>query len=259
MKITDILSTKYNIVLWIIFVAFVLINALWSLITSVLVFNDGVFGFICVFVYLFLPFALLLWNFQITKMTERKDIFVFGLFLFCSFLSIYQFYPNVALFIMMTIILYNYLSCTEKEYSNADIAIIVLTSLSLYKSFGAVIFTAPLLYLTAVRTFGKTKSGVGRIVKFISAIIIICAGIYNLWLWFISPEKLNLLIGFADTENLIKIFLLLVFLIIFAVVFTKDYLKETFSKEFLTNIITVSLIIGIIQNILLINKISLFG
>jgi len=233
MKKNNILSTKYNLILWIIFCFIVLINITLASLAIRTAYFDGapiflnvleyisrgkiflflysehprvainfinelptyiaglffhvnnkfVLGFIDTFSHLFFPFLALLWNYKITKYTGRRDIFAASLFLYAFFVMLYQIWPFVELSLctMLFMLLYNYLCYTEKEYSKFDIFLIILISVVAYQSYEVVIFAAPLLYLTAIRTFGKTKSGIGRIIKFITAILILFAGIYNIW------------------------------------------------------------------------------
>lgn len=291
MKLTDIFSTKYNIALWVLFIISVLINFIFSLFADGSSGTENIFYIlktancllrveyflmgICInfadffsannklilvfvynFIYLFLPFIILLWNFQITKMTGRKDIFAVSLLLYCIFAAA-RIYPEMALISMVTMLLYNYLSCTEREYSKLDTVLVILFSLSLFNRLSVFAFIAPLLYLTAVRTFGKTKSGIVRIVKFVAAVIIICAGIYNFWIWFISfgISCPCLLCNVLMPAKSILFFVPLALLVLVI----KDFLKETFADEFLSKIITVALVIGISQILCQIVIMLIFG
>jgi len=172
--------------------------------------NKFVLGFIDTFTHLFLPFLTLLWNYKITKNTGRKDIFAVSLLLYSFFIMLYQIWPQVevSLSIMLFMLLYNYLCFTEKEYSKFDIFLIILILVVAYNSYEVIIFAAPLLYLTAIRTFGKTKNGIGRIIKFITAILILFAGIYNLWFMLhFSGEQEEITRFISECVSLLKYFI----------------------------------------------------
>lgn len=243
MKINEIISTRYNQTVWIIFCIVVFINitlASMALRTAYLdgapnflsildcisngqfhfftdsehpriamnflnelptniagllfhIENKFVLGFIDTFSHLFLPFLALYWNYKITIKTGRKDVFAASLFLYSFFVMLYQIWPFVELSLctMLLMLLFNYLCCTDREYSKFDIFLILFISVLACQSHEVIIFVAPLLILTVIQTLKKTKNKTVKVIKTISAIFITFAGIYNIWFMLNTPGELG--------------------------------------------------------------------
>ena len=148
------------------------------------------------------PLLALLWNFQLSKKTQRLDIFFWSLFSYSLIIITFSIFSVVECILgsMLHFILWNYLA-GKINYSKKDIALIIFLVVVMFGTYEYVIYLGVIFFIAALMYAKREENIKNKIVKLSIGIGSLCASLFNLIYALKVPGEHNEILRFM-TEGL---------------------------------------------------------
>lgn len=155
--------------------------------------SKSVLSFLYSLPFFLYPLLVIIWNYFLSKRTKRTDIFIIQLGIYCIFILPCEIWANVEamLAIPLFFTLFHYL-CADIEYKKHDIFLIAFLLIVSCCSSEAIMYSGPLLFLSALFYATKTSDKTQKTIKLIIGISGILMPFAYL-LWYQTHTDLNYL------------------------------------------------------------------
>lgn len=126
------------------------------------------------------PPLLIWWNYKLSQRTERYDLFVLSVFIYGAMLLPFSIFSVVEIILaaLLQIILLNYL-VSNINYTKKDIALITILTISLFSSYGYVLFLGIILFLGSLYYASKEDNPLNKKVKYFIGLGGLLASLYT--------------------------------------------------------------------------------
>ena len=155
--------------------------------------SKTIMGFLFTLPLFLYPLSVTVWNWFLVKRTNRYDIFLISLGIYCLFVLPSQIWADVEamLAIPLFLTLFHYL-CADIKYKKLDIVLIIFLTVVAFCSSEAIIYCGPLLFLSSLFYAKKSTDKTAKITK---RIIGLCGLLMPVSYFFYYIDDLSILVN----------------------------------------------------------------